>query len=291
MGANAVELTVEQAWLVADVIGAGNFPWVLAITPPYSDRSQRADFEAARLAELTEFGVMRADRTVDPAVAQWVRSTCYPDQWLDLRFVSGSSDLLRGIVARRSGQTVVALRNAELITFTEMELDHPHALVPVLVAGLAQRDPARFDEFAMPAAVGARADEKLRNGAPLDDVLDFLGIPPSARPVVQAAFDARRSYVEIVGGEHRDGQRVSTEVGVSVVDTPVGRILVSPAKAFDGQWVSTFSPGSVLAIASAVERLTATLPSGAWFPDQPLTRDFDTEQYDQRTEKHCPTPR
>ncbi len=27
----------------------------------------------------------------------------------------------------------------------------------------------------------------------------------------------------------------------------------------------------------AVERLTASLPSGSWFPDQPLIRDFDSE--------------
>ena len=38
---NAVELTAEQAWFVADTFGAGSFPWVLAITPPYSDPSQR----------------------------------------------------------------------------------------------------------------------------------------------------------------------------------------------------------------------------------------------------------
>ena len=35
------------------------------------------------------------------------------------------------------------------------------------------------------------------------------------------------------------------------------------------------------AIATAIERLTATLPDGPWFPHQQLTRDFGS---DQRTE-------
>jgi hypothetical protein len=43
-------------------------------------------------------------------------------------------------------------------------------------------------------------------------------------------------------------------------------------------------PGTPLAIAAAVERLTAALPDGPWFPELSLTRDFD------RTEDRCPTP-
>ncbi|CMI24796.1 putative ESX-3 secretion-associated protein EspG3 [Mycobacterium tuberculosis] len=37
---NAVELTVDNAWFIAETIGAGTFPWVLAITMPYSDAAQ-----------------------------------------------------------------------------------------------------------------------------------------------------------------------------------------------------------------------------------------------------------
>ncbi|MHC9291331.1 ESX secretion-associated protein EspG [Mycobacterium sp. LTG2003] len=286
MGANAVELTTEQAWYIADVLGAGAFPWVLAITPPYSEPAQRSGFVAEQTAELTRMGVLNSSGEVNPLVAQWVRLTCRATQWLDLRFVSGPGDLLRGIVARGrafargdgqrgDGRTVVALRNAQLVTFTEMDISHPHALVPVLTAGLSQRRPARFEEFALPAAAGARADEQIRNGTPLAEVLGFLGVPASARPVVESVFEGRRTYVEIVAGEHRDGHRVTTQVGVSVVDTPQGRILVSPSKAFDGEWISTFTAGSADAIAAAIERLTASLPSGSWFPDHPLTRDFD----------------
>ncbi|TFV55426.1 ESX secretion-associated protein EspG [Mycobacterium sp. PS03-16] len=290
MGPNAVELTDAAAWYLAEVIGAGTFPWVLAITPPYSQEAERASFAEDTAARLTALGVLAEDGGVDPRVADWLMVVCRAEQWLDLRFVSGAGDLLRGVVARRAGRTVVALRNRELVTFTAMDIDHPHALVPVLCAGLSHRAPGRFDEFTLPMAVGARADERIRRGTPLAEVLDFLGIPASARPVVEAAFDpARRSYVEIVAGEHRDGHRVSTDVGVSIVDTTAGRVLVSPQRAFDGEWVSTFAPGTSFAIAAAVERLTGALPSGPWFPDQPLTRDFDDHDTREPRTRQCPT--
>lgn len=284
MTANAVELTAEQAWFVADALSAGSFPWVLAVTPPYSDHAQRAAFAARLSAELVDLGVMTEDGVIDPAVRQWVSTTCWARRWLELRFVSGSGKMLRGHVARHdlhTDQHTVALRSGGLITFTALDIDHPQTLVPVLTAALSGRPPATFEEFTIPAQTGARADEQLRKGAELDDVMEFLGIPHTARAVVAAAYSTDRSYVEIVAGDHRDGHRVSTNVGVSVVDTREGRVLVTPSKAFDGEWVSTFTSGTPLAIATALERLTSTLPDGPWFPHQQLTRDFHS---DQRTE-------
>ncbi len=284
---NAAELTVEQAWYIAETVGAGSFPWVLAITMPYTDAGERGAFMARQRDELTRMGVVSPEGTVNPAVAEWIRVVCFPDRWLDLRYVGsaagGAPEMLRGIVARRDqntgkpGRTVVALRNAQLVTFTAMDIDDPRLLVPVLGAGLRQRPPARFDEFTLPARVGARADERLRAGAPLAEVLDYLGIPASARPIVESVFTGPRSYVEVVAGCARDGRHSTTEVGMSLVDTDAGRILVTPSQAFDGEWVSTFRPGTDFATAVAIEQLTATLPEGTWFPGQRLSRDFTTQ--------------
>ncbi|KZS65962.1 ESX secretion-associated protein EspG [Mycobacterium ostraviense] len=285
---NAVELTVDNAWFIAESVGAGSFPWVLAITPPYTDGAQRNAFFDRQKDELTGLGLMSPDGTVNSAVADWIKVVCFPDRWLDLRYIGpasaeGSGELLRGIVARRVGaagktsrkfNTVVALRSAALVTFTAMDIDDPRALVPVLGVGLSQRPPARFEEFSMPMRVGARADERLRSGAPLEEVLDYLGIPASARPVVEAVFSGPRSYVEIVAGCNRDGQHTTTDVGLSIVDTTAGRVLVSPSRAFDGEWVSTFSPGKPFATAVAIEQLIANLPEGQWFSGQRLSRDF-----------------
>ncbi|WP_068188011.1 ESX secretion-associated protein EspG [Mycobacterium sp. UM_CSW] len=282
---NAVELTVDHAWFIAETIGAGTFPWVLAITTPYRDTAERAEFFERQRAELTGMGLLTQDGVVTPAVAGWIKAVCFPDRWLDLRYVgpanaSGSSELLRGVVAQRSGttaKTVVALRSAQLVTFTAMDIDDARGLVPVLGVGLAQRPPARFDEFSMPMRVGARADERLRSGASLSEVVEYLGIPASARPVVEAVFSGPCSYVEVVAGCRRDGQHATTEVGMSIVDTAAGRVLVSPSRAFDGEWVSTFAPGNPFAIAVAIEHLTALLPEGQWFPGRRLSRDFSAE--------------
>lgn len=284
---NAVELTVEQAWFIAETVGAGTFPWVLAITMPYTDAGERGAFMERQRAELTRLGVVSPDGTVNPAVADWVRVVCFSDRWLDLRYVGpgaaqapGGPEMLRGIIARRgeragkAARTVVALRNAQLVTFTAMEIDDPRSLVPVLSVGLRQRAPARFDEFTLPTRVGVRADERLRSGAPLTEVLDYLGIPASARPVVESVFAGPRTYVEVVAGCAHNGRHASTEVGVSVVDTASGRILITPSSAFDGEWVSTFQPGTDFAIAVAIEQLTASLPEGQWFPGHRLSRDF-----------------
>src|SRR5438132_1763880 len=105
---NAVELTVDQAWFIAETVGAGTFPWVLAITSPYADAAERGAFLAAQKAELTRMGMVSADGVVNAAVADWIRVVCFPERWLDLRYVGSvaaarSADLLRGIIARRAG--------------------------------------------------------------------------------------------------------------------------------------------------------------------------------------------
>ncbi|MGA9489807.1 MAG: ESX secretion-associated protein EspG [Mycobacterium sp.] len=279
---NAVELTVDQAWFIAETVGAGTFPWVLAITTPYSDAAERAAFLDRQNAELTRMKMISADGAVNAQVADWIRVICFPERWLDLRFVGpaaadGRDELLRGIIAQRGGKTVVALRNAQLVTFTVMDIHDARALVPVLGVGLAQRPPARFNEFSLPAQVGARADERLRTGAPLTEVLDYLGIPKSGRAVVESVFTGPRSYVEIVAGCRHDGRHTSTEVGMSIVDTTAGRVLVSPSRAFDGEWISTFTPGTSFAIGVAVEQLTGQLPDGQWFEGNRLSRDFTTQ--------------
>jgi EspG family len=275
---NAVELTVDGAWYIADAVGAGAFPWVLGITTPYADGSQRAAFVARQSEELCALGVLSAESgQVAAAVADWIRVVCFPERWLELRYVrsgSGGGELLRGIVARRGEATVVALRNAQLVTFTALTVDDPYGLVPILAVGLGNREPAQFAEFALPARVGARADEQVRGGADLAGVLDYLGVPQSSRAAVTAAFSGNSSYVEVVAGRHQDGSHRTTDVGMALVDTTEGRILVSPAKAPDGEWISTYAPGSPFAIAMAIENLTATLPGGQWFPSAHLARDF-----------------
>lgn len=262
---NAVELTADAAWFVAESIGAGSFPWVLAITPPHNDPR----------AELAVLGVLSPRGVVEPAVARWIRTACAPEFWLELRYVRGSAArMLRGLIARRGDHTVAVLRSGHLVTVTELDIVDPVALAAAVTAPLQGRPATRFTEFVMPMRAGQRADDRLRAGAELDSVLDYLGIPPSAIAVVRSAFTGPRSYVEVRAGCARDGVHSLTEVGVGVVDTQLGRLLISPDRADDGTWLSTFAPGTPLAIGAALERLTDTLPEGRWFPESVLVRDF-----------------
>src|SRR5581483_6893203 len=88
---NAVELTVDQAWFIAETMGAGTFPWVLAITTPYTDAAERGAFLAAQTAELARMGVASADGVINAAVAEWIRVVCFPERWLDLRYVGSAA--------------------------------------------------------------------------------------------------------------------------------------------------------------------------------------------------------
>lgn len=273
---DAVELTAESLWFLGDRVESGTFPWVLALTPPYRDRCERAAFVARQTDTLSRLGVM-TDGRVAPLVAQWIRIVCRAERWLEMRCVGGGlsrDGLLRGIVARRGDRTVVALRAGGLITLSEVRVDDPYGLVPVVTAGLPGRPPADFDEFALPTVVGARADDQLRNGAELSDVIDHLGIRGSARAFVESVFSGPACYVEVVAGQSADTRTQTSEVGIAVVDAPAGRAVISPNTAFDGQWVSTFEPGTPFAIALALERVAATLPDGRWFTSTTVTRDF-----------------
>ncbi|MCV7177749.1 ESX secretion-associated protein EspG [Mycolicibacterium sphagni] len=276
---NAVELTVDAAWLVAESVGAGSFPWVLAITPPLTEPCEANATLARVRTELKRVRVMSADGRTDPTVARWVRTVCAPHRWLELRYVRGAgSDLMRGLVARRGQDTVVALRSGELVTFTELDISDPALLAQVVTAGLPGRDPARFAEFALPTRVGVRADERLRAGADVDGVLASLGLPPSAIPVVHSVFSGPRSYVEVRAGSAHDGAQNLSDVGIGIVDAAAGRLLVGPERAADGEWLSTYAPGTPFAITLALERLAETLPDGRWFPAAALARDFSSNR-------------
>ncbi|BBY65583.1 ESX secretion-associated protein EspG [Mycolicibacterium helvum] len=290
---DAVELSVDAAWFIAQEIGAGTFPWVLAITPPYRDAADLATFAARQREELTSLGVM-IDGTINRDVQQWIQIACWPQRWLELRFVRAPAsppELLRGIVVRRGGQTVVGLRNEQLITFTAVDVESGRDLSAVVTAPLSGRAPAGFDEFSLPVQVGARADSRLRDGEELASVLDHLGIPASARPVVRSVFEDPRRYVEIVAGQHSGCGPQSTAVGVAVIDSAAGRMVVSPTRGFDGQWISVFAPGTDMAIALAIERLTAGLDDGRWFEPIQAVRTFtvETNRKENRLDdrRHC----
>lgn len=267
----AVEVTAHQAWFLAEYLNAGSFPWKLAVTAPYFDPAEREDFNAETLTELIESGVIDSSGNVKPSAAHSIRTICQPHQWLEWLTMIDADQVLRGVLARAADSAaVVALRYAQMITFTPLQLTHSEAVVPIITAGLpTDARPAQFNEFGLPIDVGKAIDARIGRGADIVETLTDLGIPEREADIMEIARTGDRITVELTAHAATNGARHQTDVSVNIISTEVGLILVSPAP---GQpragGTSVFAPGESFAIAMAVRELTRRLPAGPWFPEE-----------------------
>lgn len=267
----AVEVTAHQAWFLAEYLNAGAFPWKLAVTAPYFDPAEREEFNAKTLTELTGSRVIDSAGNVEPSVTHSIRTICQPRQWLEWLTMIDSDQVLRGVLARASDSAaVVALRYAQMITFTPLELTHSEAVVPIITAGLpTDAHPAQFNEFELPIDVGKAIDARIGRGADITETLTDLGIPEREAGIMEIARTGDRITVELTAHAATNGARHQSDVSVNIISTDVGLILVSP---LPGQpragGTSIFTPGEPFAIAMAVRDLTDRLPCGPWFPEE-----------------------
>jgi EspG family len=270
----AVEVTAEQAWFLADHLPAGTYPWKLAITAPYFDLADRDGFNQRCLEELTAAQVIDEQGRVRPAVAQCVRAVCHPRQWLEWLTVVDKDQILRAVLARTSSplDVVVALRYAQMVTFTPMQVGCSEEVVPIITAGLPDQSPARFDEFSLPLDITTTIDERIAHGADIVETLTELGVPEETAQVMEIARTGEHTNVEITAHDAINGASHATDVCINIISTEVGRILVCPSTdAGGGAGESVFAPADPFAVAVAVHDLTARLPSGTWFPDETFT--------------------
>lgn len=267
----AVEVTAQQAWFLADHLGAGSYPWKLAITGAYTNPDDRGPFIEKSIEELTASGVIDEHGRVKPSVAQSIHAVCNASQWLEWFTVVDPDQILRGVLARSSStDAVVALRYAQMVTFTPLELSHSEAVVPIICSGLPQDlTPARFTEFEIRTDVGSQIDQRIARGADIVEALIDLGVPERDAEMMELAYSGDRITVELTAHDSINGARHQTEVCVNLINTDVGLILVNPqgSRPNDGG-TSVFAPGEPFAISMAVRDLTARLPSGPWFPHE-----------------------
>lgn len=273
-----VELTAREAWFLADHLHAGSFPWTLAITGAYTNPAERRLFNEQMITNLagrpipvmTQTGVVRAD------VASWIRIVCASRQWLTWQVTrSGDPNAIgRGVLARTNEfpNVVVALRWAQMVTFTQLEIPYSEALVPIITTGIEEKAPARFEDFTIKMDAGARADQLIKDGADPYEIAQSLGVPESAANLMALARSEEIVNVEVQAHDAVNGTRRETDVSVNLLNTVAGRILVSPpAGAAREGGESVFSPADSFSIAVALRDLTARLPSGTWFPEENLT--------------------
>jgi hypothetical protein len=266
----AVEVTAEQAWFLGERLAAGAFPWRLAITAPYTDPGDRERFDARCAADLTAQDVM-VDGHVDAGVAASIRAVCRARHWLEWVTVAGPDQVLRGVLARDpGGSAVAALRYAQMLTLTPLEVDYAEALVPIVTAGLAEQRPARFTEFTLAMDLGVAVDRRIAAGADIAETLAGLGLSEGQAQIMEMARTGDRTLVEITAHELTEhGARRDSDVCVNIINSNAGRILVAPpAGEPRAGGESVFAPAEPLAIAVALRDLTARMPSGSWFPDE-----------------------
>ena len=266
----AVEVTAQQAWFLADYLRAGTYPWKLAITAPYTDPAERDTFNQQCIEDLTAARVLDDQGRVRPVVAESIRVVCHARQWLEWFTVIDKDQILRGVLARISPpDAVAALRYAQMVTLTPLQLTYSESVVPIITAGLPEQPPAQFDEFSLPMDTGKAIDARIGRGADIVETLTELGIPEWEAEIMEVARTGDHINVEITAHEATNGARHETDVSINVISTEVGRILVSPpAGEPRAGGSSVFAPADPFSVAMAVRDLTARLPSGTWFPEE-----------------------
>uniref|UniRef100_UPI002455E55F ESX secretion-associated protein EspG n=1 Tax=Nocardia cyriacigeorgica TaxID=135487 RepID=UPI002455E55F len=115
----AIDLNVDAALLLKDLVGIDSYPPVLALLPNIYNLEDRDRVRAVVAEQLAEAGILVDDR-VHPAVAQWLRCLDRPDVELVVRIVETGAGgetpgMLRMSLVRTGESHVLALRNDDYV--------------------------------------------------------------------------------------------------------------------------------------------------------------------------------
>lgn len=269
-GPTAVDLNVDAALVLQNMVGIDSYPDVLALLPNIPDIATRDRVHAVVAEQLTEVGIVENGR-VHPHVETWLHRLHRPDMELAVRAIDNGSTgheptMLRISLVRAGEHHVLAVRCDDHVViqpvFHQGQRLNTHTAVVKSALGdypLLQIEPvsAPVDEL---AAAPADLEEQRR-------VLCELGATPRTAGALTRALSEVVRHTEIVMIEHRDGGSGSiyTRAGVNVLDTLSGRLVVNPSAAMDGQLWSTFQPGDDAALEAGIGALVELLPGRSWF--------------------------
>ncbi|MFE9575217.1 ESX secretion-associated protein EspG [Nocardia sp. NPDC006044] len=264
----AINLNVDAALLLQDMVGIDSYPAVLALMPNIEKVEDRDRVHAVVAADLAEKGVITGDR-VHPMVEHWLRCLYRPDMELVGRIVSigryGEPDaMLRLSLVRGGGSHVLALRcDDEVVIQSVFQEDRQLDTVAAVVGAALGPYPAL--QFNPLTATLEEFTAVPTNPADRPLALLELGASSQTATVLTRALDEIVCRAEILMTEHRDGGSVETPVCLSVLDTLFGRIVVTPGVALDGEVRSTYRPGDDEALQAGIAALVDLLPGRSWF--------------------------
>ncbi|MGW0182972.1 ESX secretion-associated protein EspG [Nocardia sp. NPDC003345] len=266
----SIDLSVDAALVLKDMVGIDAYPSVLAIMPNIyrvEDRDRVAKFVREQLADA---GIVAGDE-VHPVVAGWLRCLERPDTELAVRILdTGRGDteptMLRISLVRSGGDHVLAVRCDDQIVVQSVyhEGKQLNTLVAALKSALGDYPVPSFEPFTLPDAelAGIPLDPDERRAA-----LRELGAVPQTASVLTRALQEIVRRAEVIMIEHGDGDTGTPDMRacMSVLDTFSGRVVITPSTAMDGQTRSTFRPGDDPALHSGINALAELLPGRSWF--------------------------
>ena len=264
----AIDLNVDAALLLKDMVGIDSYPPVLAILPNIYDIEDRRRVRAVVAEELTEVGVIEGDK-VHPVVEHWLQCLYRPDVELVARILDTGLDgepkgMLRLSLVRTGETHVLAVRNDDHIVIQSVFQDKQelHTVTAALAAALGPGPAVGFEPVTATLEQFAEvpSDPAERRLALLE-----LGAHPHTAGVLSRVMDEVVRRAEVVMIEHHDGVTTEPEICMSVLDTLSGRIVVTPSVAMDGEVRSTYSPGDDAALHGGIRALTELLPGRSWF--------------------------
>ncbi|MGW5388334.1 ESX secretion-associated protein EspG [Nocardia sp. NPDC003963] len=268
----SVDLNVDAALVLKDLVGIDTYPLVLAITPNIFRISDRDRVRAVVAEQLAADGIISGGE-VDPVVASWLRCLERPDTELAIRVIDNGRGgevptMLRVSLVRSGEQHVLAVRCDDEIVIQSVfhqgrQLD---TLTAVLESILGDYPALDFEPF-------TRADSDTAESEPPQDVdgvragLRDLGATPRTANVLTRALGEIVRQAEVLMMEHRDGGPETPDftICMNVLDTFSGRFVITPSVAMDGRTRSTFRPGDHAALRSGINTLAELLPGRSWF--------------------------
>ncbi|MGI5220913.1 ESX secretion-associated protein EspG [Nocardia sp. CA-290969] len=266
----SIDLNVDAALVLRDLVGIDTYPAVLAILPNIFRIEDRERVRTVVTGQLREAGIVEGD-TVHPAVAGWLRSLERPDVELAARIIDNgrgghTQTMLRISLVRAGESHVLAVRCDDQVVIQQVfhEGRHLNTLTAALKSALGDYPALEFEAVTVATAdlseIPADPDE-------CRTALRELGAAPHTASVLTRALGEIVRRAEVIMIEHRDGGSGLPEKDActSVVDTLSGRFIVTPAAALDGQLRSTFRPGDDSSLRSGINALVELLPSRSWF--------------------------
>lgn len=266
----SIDLTVDAALVLRDLVGIDAYPPVLAILPNIFRIEDRERVRKVVTGQLTEAGIVSGD-TVHPVVARWLRCLERPEVELAARIIDNgrgghTPTMLRISLVRAGADHVLAVRCEDDVVIQQVfhEGRHLNTLTAALKSALGDYPALEFEPFTV-----ATAELSAVTGDPDDwrAALRELGAVPHTASVLARAFGETVRRAEVIMLEHRAGGSGLPEMNAatSVLDTLSGRLIVTPAAALDGQLRSTFRPGDDSSLRSGINALVELLPSRSWF--------------------------